>query len=95
MEHAVALTAYEHVLPADLPERIREHRSSHVIVAGDDPTQLLPMDEVERRYILRVLEAAGGNKTLAAKILGFDRRTMYRKLERFEDGHEGRGPREE
>jgi len=43
------------------------------------------MDEVERRYIVRVLEAVGGNKTLAAQILGFDRRTLYRKLERSRD----------
>jgi DNA-binding NtrC family response regulator len=43
------------------------------------------MDEVERRYILRVLEAVGGNKTLAAQVLGFDRRTLYRKLERGRD----------
>jgi len=41
------------------------------------------MDEVERRYILRVLQAVGGNRTQAAKILGFDRRTLYRKLERI------------
>ena len=40
------------------------------------------MEEIERRYILRVLEAVGGNKTLAAQVLGFDRRTLYRKLER-------------
>ena len=43
------------------------------------------MEEVERRYILRVLEAVGGNKTLAAQVLGFDRRTLYRKLERVRD----------
>jgi two-component system, NtrC family, response regulator AtoC len=42
------------------------------------------MHEVERRYILHVLDAVGGNKTVAARILGFDRRTMYRKLERFD-----------
>jgi two-component system, NtrC family, response regulator AtoC len=34
---------------------------------------------------LRVLEAVGGNKTLAAQVLGFDRRTLYRKLERCRD----------
>jgi DNA-binding NtrC family response regulator len=43
------------------------------------------MEEVERRYILKVLEAVGGNKTLAAQVLGFDRRTLYRKLERARD----------
>ena len=38
------------------------------------------MQTVEDRYIQRVLKGVGGNKTLAAKILGFDRRTLYRKL---------------
>jgi hypothetical protein len=49
---------------------------------------------VERRYVLRVLQAVGGNKTLAAGVLGFDRRTLYRKLERYgaaEPSAEGAG----
>jgi DNA-binding NtrC family response regulator len=41
------------------------------------------MYEVERRYILRVLEQTRGSKTAAAAILGLDRRTLYRKLERW------------
>ena len=36
------------------------------------------------RYIQRVLDATNGNKTQAAKILGLDRRTLYRKLQRYE-----------
>jgi transcriptional regulator with PAS, ATPase and Fis domain len=39
--------------------------------------------EVERRYILRVLEENGGNHVLAAKVLGIDCRTLYRKLEKY------------
>jgi DNA-binding NtrC family response regulator len=35
---------------------------------------------VEKRYILRVLEAAGGNKSVAAQKLGVNRKTLYRKL---------------
>jgi two-component system response regulator HydG len=84
VERAVALTAFDRVTPEDLPERIRTHRRAQLVVADEDPTSLLPMHEVERRYILHVLESAGGNKTVAARILGFDRRTMYRKLERFD-----------
>ena len=38
------------------------------------------MEEVERRYIEHVLECVGHNKTQAAKILGLDRKTLYRKL---------------
>ena len=33
-----------------------------------------------RRYVARVLEATAGNKTLAARILGVDRKTLYRKI---------------
>ncbi len=84
IERAVALTSYEQITPEDLPQRVREHRKSHILVGGDDPSELVSMDEVERRYVLRVLEAVGGNKTLAARILGFDRKTLYRKLDRYE-----------
>jgi DNA-binding NtrC family response regulator len=40
----------------DLPERIRDYRVSHVLVAAEDPSELVPMEEVERRYIARVRE---------------------------------------
>jgi len=83
IERAVALTQYDHIAVDDLPERVREYRPSHVLIVSESPTELLSMDEVERRYILRVLQAVGGNRTQAAKILGFDRRTLYRKLERI------------
>lgn len=43
-------------------------------------------DDVERAYSLRVLEREGGNKAAAARVLGFDRRTLYRKLQRWEAG---------
>jgi two-component system, NtrC family, response regulator AtoC len=83
IERAVALTAFEEITVEDLPEKVRSYRSSHIIVAAEDPTELVPMEEVERRYILRVLQAAGGIKSQAAQILGLDRRTLYRKLERY------------
>ncbi|KFE65357.1 sigma-54-dependent transcriptional regulator [Hyalangium minutum] len=83
IERAVALTRGDQLVPDDLPERIRAFKSSHVVVAGDDPSELIPMEEVERRYISRVMQSVGGNKTLAARVLGFDRTTLYRKLERY------------
>jgi DNA-binding NtrC family response regulator len=83
LERAVALTRGESVGSADLPEKIRNYRTSHVLVAATDPSELVPLEEVEKRYILRVLEAVGGNKTLAAQVLGLDRKTLYRKLDRY------------
>ncbi len=80
IEHAVALTDHEQVLVDDLPERVRSYAGPHVLVASDDPAELVPLEVVEHRYIARVLESVGGNKTLAARILGLDRKTLYRKL---------------
>jgi two-component system response regulator HydG len=80
VERAVALTDHEQVLVEDLPERIRAYAGPYVLVAGEDPSELVPLEVVERRYIARVMEAVGGNKTLAARILGLDRKTLYRKL---------------
>jgi transcriptional regulator with PAS, ATPase and Fis domain len=84
MERAVALTRHQSLTVDDLPEKVRNYRSSHVLVAGSDPSELGPLEEVEKRYILRVLEAVGNNKTLAARKLGLDRKTLYRKLERYD-----------
>jgi two-component system response regulator AtoC len=83
VEHAVALARFEQVTPEDLPTRVRSYKRSHVLVAGENPDELVKLEEVERRYILRVLEASGGNKRMAARILGLDRKTLYRKLERY------------
>ena len=43
--------------------------------------ELVPLDEVERRHIARVLRHTDGNVSQAARILGIDRKTVYRKLE--------------
>jgi DNA-binding NtrC family response regulator len=83
IEHAVALARYELLGSDDLPTKIKSYQSSHIVVASDNPAELVPMEEVERRYMLRVLDAVQGNKTAAARILGIERKTLYRKLERF------------
>ncbi|QDU99093.1 sigma-54-dependent transcriptional regulator [Lignipirellula cremea] len=83
IERAVALTRYEKIAVEDLPDKICDFRSSQVFIGGDDPSELVPMEAVEQRYVLHVLQAAGGNKTIAARILGFDRKTLYRKLKQY------------
>ncbi len=83
VERALALARVDEIAETDLPDKVRAYTSRHVVLAADDPSELVPMEEVERRYILRVLEAVAGNKTAAARILGFERKTLYRKLERL------------
>ncbi len=41
------------------------------------------LEEIERRYLVHVLERVGGNRTRAAEVMGIDRRTLYRMAERF------------
>jgi two-component system response regulator AtoC len=83
IERAVALTRFEQITVADLPEPIQNYQRSQLVLDLDDPGSLPPLDEVERRYILRVLEAVKGHRMRAAQILGLDRKTLYRKLERY------------
>lgn len=80
IERAVTLTRHNVLTVEDLPEKVRDHRSSTVYIGGDDPTELVPMEEIERRYIAHVLKAVDNNQSQAAKILGVDRKTLYRKL---------------
>jgi two-component system response regulator AtoC len=83
IERAVAFTRFDELTVDDLPEKIRDYRPTNVGIPGLGPDEVLTMDEVERRYITRMLKQLDGNKTMAAELLGLNRRTLYRKLERW------------
>ncbi|MEZ6137556.1 MAG: sigma-54 dependent transcriptional regulator [Pirellulaceae bacterium] len=80
IERAVALARHNRLTTQDLPPKILNHRSGTVFIGGDDPNELVPIEEIERRYIDHVLQATGNNQSQAARILGVDRKTLYRKL---------------
>jgi len=81
LERAIALTSYNEIAVADLPEKIRQHRRAVLVTATGVPDELIPLAEVEHRYVRQVLDAVGGNKAMAARILGIDRRSLYRRLD--------------
>ncbi|MEM9694222.1 MAG: sigma-54 dependent transcriptional regulator [Myxococcota bacterium] len=84
IERAVAITRSDTVTLEDLPRKLVQFEPRTTTLPSEEDVELMaPLAEVERRYIERVLEAAGKNKTLAAKVLGLDRRTLYRKMERW------------
>jgi len=81
----------------DLPERLRDqaHQQNSADPTPTLSGEVLPgtsapapaparwpsLEEVEKRYIRKVLEATGGNKRRTAEVLGIARRTLYRRLE--------------
>ncbi len=84
LERAVALAHFEEIQVEDLPEKIRSQPTRRsVSMTGTDHPELMSLEAVERRHVLRVLEACQGNRTDAAKILDLDRKTLYRKLLRW------------
>jgi transcriptional regulator with PAS, ATPase and Fis domain len=81
VERAVALTDHDTIVLDDvreLPARGPSDPTADLLASAAE--RQLPLAEVERGYIRRVLDANGGNVSRAARILGIDRRTLYRKL---------------
>ena len=77
IEHAVARSSAELINVEDLPDSFADpDGGAEGGGAGDWPT----LDEMERRYIDRVLSSVAENRSAAARILGIDRRTLMRKL---------------
>ena len=85
IERAVAMARFDQITVEDLHDRVRSYRVDPLMEAVDQVGEVLTLDEVERRYIGRVMRLVKGNKTKAAQLLGLDRRTLYRKLERAGD----------
>ncbi|MFW6239434.1 MAG: sigma-54-dependent transcriptional regulator [Thermodesulfobacteriota bacterium] len=81
VERALALSRSSVIRPEDLPARIRERGE-----AGDGESsrgQVLTLRESEIRMIRRALRHTGGNKARAAKLLGINITTLYRKIKSF------------
>ena len=72
---------------ADLPERLRT--GTPPIAAN--PEELLPLEEVQRRHIMKVLDHVNGDKAKAAEILGVARGTVYAHLAKMQSASAGKG----
>ncbi len=78
LEQALIMGDGTRITPGDLPARVAK------TARGKLSFQLKPLEEVEKGYILRVLDETEGNKAQAASILGISRETLYQKLRQYE-----------
>jgi len=83
LERATALARGPEITPKDFPERVCLPPAKRWGSSVVDAEELVSLATVERRHILRVLSASGGQKSRAAEILGVSRKTLYRKLEEY------------
>jgi two-component system response regulator HydG len=82
IERAMVVAKGSVILPEHLPPQLFESRTA----APANGTAFLPelsLDAAEREQILRALQASGGKRIEAARLLGLSRRTLYRKLDRY------------
>jgi two-component system response regulator HydG len=86
IERAVALGSGPLVHVGDLPSSLQYPTSERL----PEKNELLPLEELERRAILRTLRETAGDKLAAARILGIGKTTLYRKLKQYHLEEEGR-----
>ncbi len=79
IERAVIFSTQPIILPEDLPRKMSEEVKGLEIPM---PEKTLSLKELEKKYVLKVLQETGGNKKKASEILGIDRTTLYRILEK-------------
>ncbi|HEY1371425.1 MAG TPA: sigma-54 dependent transcriptional regulator [Candidatus Binatia bacterium] len=90
IEQALVLSNRPALMVEDMPKAIRDPQAARSSHSGERQSFNLPdtppLEEMKKRYVLHVLDAAGGNISRAAKLLDIDRRSLYRMLARYHVG---------
>ena len=81
LERAMTLGSGPVIQAADLPSSLQHPSRS---VEASAPESVIPLEVMERQAIHRALDTAGGDKVLAARLLGIGKTTLYRKLREYE-----------
>jgi DNA-binding NtrC family response regulator len=82
IQRAITLSQQDTISPEDLPACLVEKREGNLVEQAFQGKYT--MAQLEKEYIKKVLIEVGGNKSKAAEILGYDRKTLYRKIEQTE-----------
>jgi DNA-binding NtrC family response regulator len=81
IERAVILEEGDEITPVTLPDKIRNHSHQRRQIIMEK-TQMT-LEELEKEYLISVLEATGWQKKKASSILGINASTLYRKIQRY------------
>ena len=81
LERAITLGSGPVIRASDLPSNVQVPLPS---AATSFPESVIPLEEMERQAVLRALAGAGGDKLLAARLLGIGKTTLYRKLRKYQ-----------
>jgi DNA-binding NtrC family response regulator len=81
IERAVILSDGDEIQLVDLPEKVVRGEAARGKLVIDNPD--LSLEELEREYILKVLQYTGWQKKRASEILGINASTLYRKLQAY------------
>jgi DNA-binding NtrC family response regulator len=79
IERAITLNTTGMLTAADFAEQFHQNQKMSAVF----PRELVSLEEIERQYILHVVQRCNGNMSRAAEVLQIDRRTLYRMVERF------------
>ncbi len=88
LERALIVSRTDEILPDDLPDYV----VSHVPAPATASSEIRPLNEIEREYVLHALKVCNGNKSKAARLLGIDRGTLARKASVSETAPAPRAP---
>jgi DNA-binding NtrC family response regulator len=77
LERAIAVAQHDTILQKDVELGAAAARAASLDGGFDG---IVPLEQIERAYVRQALQALGGNKAAAARALGINRRTLYRKM---------------
>ncbi len=81
IERAILLSRSNTITLDDFPSKITEYKGKAIV--SDDQPETPTLESIEKAYIYFVMSQSKGKKAKAAKVLGIDNSTLYRKLERY------------
>ncbi len=80
LQQTLLLSPFVVILPENLPDRLRQKTETRKSVS---PSEMTPLEEVQREQILQILKKTSWNQSKAADILGIDRKTLRMKIRRY------------